>query len=118
MFKISIGTILNWFSPNDLLKAVLGKFGLSDVVGMLAHWAYDTYKANGREAVVALATIKTASLQSWATSVWSASGGDPSGSSAFVSNVISKFGALANAFADAVGSLIPASQSAPPASDR
>lgn len=106
--KLTLGTILNWFAPADLLSIMLGKFGLTDVIGMLVHYLGDVYAKTGRYGVVAAATIKTASLQSWATSAWSAVGlPDGPDKSAFVSNVIAKFGALANALADAVGSLIP-----------
>ena len=84
----------------DIISNLVSQFGYTDLFGGLVNNAFGTYASLGREAVVRMATIKSATLESWANRFRP---GDP----AAAAEVKTAFANLAGAFADAIGSLVP-----------
>ncbi len=91
--------IVGMLGKDGLAKLVAGlvsKIGLTDILGYAATYARGIYEARGREAVVRLATIKEASLTTWAKTT----GADPA-------ELVAAGRDLAEAFATFVGTFLP-----------
>lgn len=96
----SVEALVNSSGARALVFAVIDRFRLTDLFGHAVTWAYTAYLKYGRDGVVSLATIKSESLKKWAKTYRP---NDPTAEG----EVLGAFGRLAEAFADAVGSLIP-----------
>lgn len=99
---ISLDAILKFILSEKglevLMTLLVGRVGMTDVMGYLVSIGVDLFNKGGRLAIIRALMIKFSSLDSWAKKVHGANG-------AAVENVHVKFAALAVAFADAVESL-------------
>jgi hypothetical protein len=106
---VSIANLLKLFQPKDVVSSLATNVGLNFVTSHIVSLAQTEYENKGKEEVVRLCTVPAPDLNEMAKVEWTKLGKETTDPAfaPFAANIVSKWDAVANAIADAAGSLIP-----------